>query len=49
VLSAVLMALGVALLVRTLAAGGGEVGILIGVLFVALGAGRFYLARKSGM
>ena len=47
VLSLVMAALGVALLVRTLAAGGGQVGILLGLLFLGLGAGRFYLARKA--
>lgn len=35
--------LGVALLVVTLVHGGGEVGILLGVLFVVAGAGRLYL------
>lgn len=47
---AVLMAmlvlgLGVALLAVTLAEGGGETGILLGVLFLVLGSGRLYLAR----
>jgi hypothetical protein len=46
VLSLVIAALGIALLVRTLAEGGGQVGILLGLLFLGLGAGRFYLARK---
>lgn len=40
--------LGVALLARTAAAGGGAVGYLVGALFVALGAGRLTLARRSG-
>ena len=48
VLSLVILGLGVALLVRTLAEGGGSVGILIGLLFVGAGGGRFYLARKAG-
>jgi hypothetical protein len=48
VLSVVMIGLGVALVVRTLAVGGGEVGILVGILFVGLGAGRFYLTRKAG-
>ena len=48
VLSLVVAALGIALLVRTLAAGGGQVGVIVGLLFVGLGAGRFYLARKGG-
>ena len=47
VLALVMIGLGVALLARTLAAGGGQVGILVGLLFVGLGAGRFYLARKA--
>jgi hypothetical protein len=47
-LSLVMIGLGLALLVRTLAAGGGQVGILLGLLFVGLGAGRLYLARKAG-
>ena len=46
-LSVVTMGLGVALIARTLAAGGGQLGIIVGLLFVALGAGRLYLARKS--
>ena len=37
--------LGVAILVRTVFGGGG-VGLLIGALFVALGAGRIYLLRR---
>jgi hypothetical protein len=44
----VMIGLGVALLARTLAAGGGQVGILVGLLFIGLGAGRLYLARKAG-
>jgi hypothetical protein len=46
-LSVVTMALGVALLARTLAGGGGQVGIVVGLLFLAAGAGRLYLARKG--
>jgi hypothetical protein len=46
VLALVLVGLGVALLARTLAEGGGEVGILLGLLFVAAGVGRLYLARR---
>lgn len=45
-LSATLMILlGLAMLVVTLTHGGG-VGILLGVLFVAAGAGRLYLLRR---
>jgi hypothetical protein len=38
--------IGVALLVRTAAAGGGVVGFVLGGLFVALGAGRLTIERK---
>lgn len=37
--------IGIALLVVTVIHGGGAVGYLIGVLFVALGLGRLYLLR----
>ena len=39
------MAIGVAILVQTAREGGG-LGYLIGILFVALGAGRLYLLRR---
>jgi hypothetical protein len=45
-----LMALiGVALIVRTLAGGGGALalGLLLGVLFVAAGVGRLYLESRG--
>jgi membrane-bound metal-dependent hydrolase YbcI (DUF457 family) len=53
VLSAILVLLGVAIVVRTIAAGGGGLafGLLIGVLFVAAGLGRLYLSgllRRGG-
>jgi hypothetical protein len=38
--------LGIALLVETIAVGGGSAGYLLGVLFVALGIGRLYLLRR---
>jgi len=41
----VTVGLGVAILVVTLARGGG-VGLLLGVLFIAAGAGRLYLQRS---
>ena len=44
VFAVTLMALGIALVVQTARVGGG-VGYLLGGLFVALGAGRLYLAR----
>ena len=39
------IAIGVAILVQTAREGGG-LGYLIGILFVALGAGRLYLLRR---
>jgi hypothetical protein len=39
------VALGVALLVVTALQGGGEVGLVLGLLFIAAGAGRLYLIR----
>jgi hypothetical protein len=50
VLSTILVVLGVALIVRTLAAGGGAIafGLLIGVLFIAAGLGRLYLNGMLG-
>ena len=46
-LSAVMVLIGVALLVSTIARGGGPLalGVLLGALFVAAGAGRLYLTR----
>jgi len=45
VLSTILVLLGLAMIVRTLAAGGGglALGLLLGVLFVAAGLGRLYI------
>ena len=45
VFGVVAIGLGIAILVETAIVGGG-VGYLIGVLFVALGAGRLYLLRR---
>jgi hypothetical protein len=45
VFAALFIVLGVALIARTAVAGGG-IGYVIGVLFVALGAGRLYLLRR---
>ena len=42
----VAIALGIALLAETAAAGGGTTGYLLGVLFLALGCGRLYLLRR---
>ncbi len=47
-MSVLLVGIGVALLVRTAAEGGGMVGFVLGGLFVALGVARFTLERKRG-
>jgi hypothetical protein len=47
VLSAVLVVLGLAIIVRTAAAGvGGGLGLLLGTLFVLAGGLRLYLQRQ---
>jgi hypothetical protein len=46
VFSGLFVALGVALLARTAAAGGGVVGYVLGALFIVLGVGRFTLERQ---
>jgi hypothetical protein len=46
VFGVIAIALGVALLVETVAVGGGTAGYLLGVLFVGLGIGRLYLLRR---
>jgi len=46
VFSLVFVGIGIALLVRTAAEGGGVVGFLLGGLFIALGVGRLSLERK---
>jgi hypothetical protein len=49
VLSALLLVLGVAVAVSALVRGGGplSVGVVVGVLLAALGAGRLLLARQD--
>ncbi len=37
--------LGIALIIRTLAQGGFGVGVVLGVLFVAAGGGRYWMLR----
>jgi hypothetical protein len=46
VLSAALLALGLAMVVTTLVRGGGALalGVIVGLAFTAIGAGRLYLA-----
>jgi hypothetical protein len=48
VLSVLMVVIGVAIVVRTTAEGGGPAafGILVGLLFVAAGAGRLYAERR---
>ena len=48
-LSLLMILIGVALVVRTLSAGGGglAVGVVFGVLFVAAGAARLYLQGRQ--
>ena len=46
VFGVIAIGLGIALLAETAAAGGGTVGYVLGLLFVGLGAGRLYLARR---
>jgi hypothetical protein len=45
VMAVITVGLGVALVAATLAQGSGGLGILLGLLFIAAGAGRLYLAR----
>jgi hypothetical protein len=45
VLSLVLIGLGIAITVRTLVGGGGMLGVILGPMFVAAGAGRIWAAR----
>ncbi len=47
-LSAAMVVVGLAMLVRTLGAGGGPLtlGVVLGLLFVAAGAGRFYFTWR---
>ncbi len=47
-LSSVILILGVVIVIRTLAAGGGlaSAGVLLGVVFTAIGAARLYLAIR---
>jgi hypothetical protein len=49
-LSLVFLGLGLALLATTLAAGGGpaSVGVLLGIAFLAVGAGRLWLGARVG-
>ena len=44
-MAVVTVGLGLGLIAATLAQGSGGIGILLGLLFVAAGAGRLYVAR----
>jgi hypothetical protein len=48
-MSTAIVVIGIVLVVSTIARGGGPlaIGVLLGLLFVAAGAGRLYLARGS--
>jgi hypothetical protein len=48
VLSSLMVVIGVAMIVRAIAGGGGPlaVGIVLGLLFIAAGAGRIYAERR---
>ena len=46
--SVVFVAIGIALLARTAAEGGGVVGFLLGALFIVLGVARLTLERRRG-
>ena len=46
VFSVLFVGIGLSLLVRTAAAGGGIVGYVLGALFIALGVARFVVERK---
>jgi len=50
VLGGLVCVVGIAMAVSTLARGGGPLalGVVVGVLFAALGAARFWLARAHG-
>jgi hypothetical protein len=50
VLGAALFVLGVAMVVSTLVRGGGPLalGVIVGIAFALLGAGRIFLANRAG-
>ncbi len=49
ILAPAIAGLGLLIVVRTVLAGGGplSVGVLIGIVFLAIGAGRFYLSLRA--
>jgi hypothetical protein len=46
VLAVVMIGLGIAIVVVTIVRGGGSIGVALGTLFVAAGAGRLYIVGK---
>jgi hypothetical protein len=46
-MSSLMVLIGIALLVEAIALGGALIGLLLGVLFVAAGAGRLYLTMRG--
>jgi hypothetical protein len=48
VLSGLLVVLGIAIIVQTALAGGGQIGYLLGPLLVLAGVGRLLLTRYQG-
>lgn len=49
IFASVILVLGIAMVITTIAAGGGigAVGLWLGLLFTGLGAARLYLSRRS--
>lgn len=49
ILAPLIAALGLLIIIRTLAAGGGpfSIGVLLGLVFLAIGAGRLYLSLRA--
>ena len=49
IFAVLMVVIGIAMVVRTIAEGGGAlaVGLLLGILFVAAGAGRLWVSRKA--
>ena len=48
VLSLTMIGLGLAMIVVTLVSGGGMLGVILGPMFIAAGAGRLYVFRARG-
>jgi len=46
-LAVITVGLGAAILVVTVASGGGSLGLVLGLLFLLAGAGRLYVAMRS--